>query len=122
MFPHGNWRDPILINTIGHTAGVLLFGVIIILLIRDWRMHGTRQLKLSLIAALLALGWNIGSLIALALAGSEFASGRNHYYRQLFPIEPAPGRSPSSCPPRTTTVHRGCRLCRQRLCDHVALQ
>jgi two-component system LytT family sensor kinase len=62
---HGNWRDPILINTIGHTAGVLLFGLIIILLIRDWRTHRMRQTRLSLIAAVLALGWNIGSLVAL---------------------------------------------------------
>ncbi|HEX4810237.1 MAG TPA: histidine kinase [Bryobacteraceae bacterium] len=71
MLEHGSLRDPILINTIGHTAGVLLFGLIIILLIRDWRIHGMRQIKLSLIAALLALGWNIGSLIALALPYSD---------------------------------------------------
>ncbi|MBV8810785.1 MAG: histidine kinase, partial [Acidobacteriaceae bacterium] len=63
---HGSWRDPILINTIGHTAGVLLFGLIATLLIRDWRIHGIRQTRLSLVAALLALGWNIGSLIILA--------------------------------------------------------
>ena len=66
MAVSGNWRDPILINTIGHTAGVLLFGLIIALLIRDWRTHGVRRTKLSLIAALLALGWNAGSLIVLA--------------------------------------------------------
>jgi len=62
----GNWRDPIFINTIGHSAGVLLFGMIIALLMRDWPTHGMRRTKLSLIAALLALGWNIGSLIVLA--------------------------------------------------------
>ena len=61
-----NWRDPILINTIGHSAGVLLFGLIIALLLRDWRTHGMRRIKLSLIAAVLALGWNIGSLVVLA--------------------------------------------------------
>jgi signal transduction histidine kinase len=59
-------RDPVLINTVGHTAGVLLFGLIIVLLIRDWRAHGVRQTKLSLVAAALALGWNVGSLVALA--------------------------------------------------------
>jgi signal transduction histidine kinase len=63
-------RDPVLINTVGHTAGVLLFGLIIILLIQDWRAHGVRQTKLSLVAAVLALGWNIGSLVALASNGS----------------------------------------------------
>ena len=66
MNVHGAWHDPILINTIGHTAGVLLFGLIIALLIRDWRTHGMRRIKLSMAAAALALGWNIGSLIALA--------------------------------------------------------
>ncbi len=66
MVVHSTWRDPILINTIGHTAGVVLFGVIIALLIRDWRTHGMRQIKLSLVAAVLAFGWNIGSLVVLA--------------------------------------------------------
>src|SRR5690348_10953857 len=66
------WHDPILINTIGHTAGVLLFGLIIALLIRDWRSHDMRQIKLSLIAALLALGWNIGSLTVLGSPDAGF--------------------------------------------------
>jgi hypothetical protein len=66
MTVHSNWHDPSLINTIGHTAGVLLFGLIIALLIRDWRTREMRQIKLSLIAATLAFGWNIGSLIVLA--------------------------------------------------------
>ncbi len=66
MFNHFNLRDPVLINTVGHTAGLLLFGLIIVLIIRDWRDHGIRQTKLSLIASVLALGWNVGSLIALA--------------------------------------------------------
>jgi signal transduction histidine kinase len=69
MTASGNWRDPIFINTIGHSAGVLLFGLIIALLIRDWHTHGVRRTKLSLIAALLALGWNIGSLLVLASNG-----------------------------------------------------
>jgi hypothetical protein len=66
MTLHNSWHDPSLINTIGHTAGVLLFGLIIVLLIRDWRTHEMRQINLSLIAATLAFGWNIGSLIVLA--------------------------------------------------------
>lgn len=67
MLDYGSLRDPILVNTIGHTAGLLLFGVIIVLLIRDWRIHGVRRTKLSLVAAILALSWNVGSLIVLAL-------------------------------------------------------
>lgn len=66
MLKSSTLLDPVLINTIGHTAGILLFGLFAILLIRDWRAHGIRHIKLSLIAALLALGWNIGSLIVLA--------------------------------------------------------
>jgi two-component system, LytTR family, sensor kinase len=62
-------RDPVLINTVGHSAGLLLFGLILILLILDWRAHGMRQTRLSLAAAALALIWNAGSLIALALHG-----------------------------------------------------
>lgn len=66
MLKDFNLRDPVLINTTGHSAGLLLFGLIIILLIRDWRAHGVRQTKLSLAAAALALSWNAGSLVALA--------------------------------------------------------
>jgi two-component sensor histidine kinase len=60
-----SWRDPILINTVGHWAGVLLFSVTILLLVRNWRLHGIKSVKLPLIAAGLALGWNLGSLFIL---------------------------------------------------------
>ncbi len=66
MLTGTNLRDPVLINTIGHTAGVLLFGFIIALLIRDRRSYGIRQTRLSTLAAALALAWNVGSLVALA--------------------------------------------------------
>lgn len=66
MLTGTNLRDPVLINTIGHTAGLLLFGFMIALLIRDRRAHGIRQIRLSILAAALALAWNVGSLIALA--------------------------------------------------------
>src|ERR1700744_1809109 len=69
MLNEWSLRDPVLINTIGHTAGVLLFGLIIVLLLRDRRAHGIRETKLSIVAASLAFGWNVGSLIALG-AGS----------------------------------------------------
>ena len=66
MLTGAHLRDPILINTIGHTAGLLLFGFIIALLIRDRRAHGIPQINLPLIAAGLALAWNAGSLVAIA--------------------------------------------------------
>ncbi len=59
-------RNPVLINSIGHTAGLLLFGLILLLLIKDWRANGIGQTRLSLIAAGLAFCWNLGSLIVLA--------------------------------------------------------
>ncbi len=65
MWNNANLTDPVLINTIGHTAGLLLFGLTIGLLIRDWRSNGVRQTRLSVVAAALALAWNAGSLIAL---------------------------------------------------------
>lgn len=65
MLTNVSWSDPILINSIGHTAGLLAFGLILLLLIRDWRSRGVDQPKLPLLAALLALGWNAGSLVAL---------------------------------------------------------
>jgi two-component system LytT family sensor kinase len=65
MWNNANLTDPVLINTIGHTAGLLLFGLTIGLLIRDWRSNGVRQTRLSVVAATLALAWNAGSLIAL---------------------------------------------------------
>ena len=51
---------------------MLLFGLIVALLIRDWRTRGMRHTKLSLIAALLALGWNIGSLVVLGSPARGF--------------------------------------------------
>jgi two-component system, LytTR family, sensor kinase len=66
MLNNANLRDPVLINTIGHTAGLLLFGLIIVLLIRDWHGNGIRQARLSLMAAALAFSWNMGSLFVLA--------------------------------------------------------
>ena len=74
MLTDSNLRDPVLINTIGHTAGVLLFGFIITLFLRDRRAHGIRQTQLSIIAAALALGWNIGSLLALGVGDPSSAS------------------------------------------------
>ncbi len=65
MLNQANWLDPILVNSIGHTAALLVFGLIIVLLVQDWQTQRVRQTKLPLIAAVLALGWNVGSLIAL---------------------------------------------------------
>ena len=65
MSPGATLHNPILINSIGHSAGLLVFGLILVLLIRDGRTHGIRQTRLSLAAALLAFAWNAGSLVAI---------------------------------------------------------
>jgi two-component system, LytTR family, sensor kinase len=64
--------DPGLINTIGHSLGLLLFGFTILLLVRDWRSNGVRQTRLSIVAASLALLWNAGSLVALGSRHEHF--------------------------------------------------
>lgn len=66
MFSTFNFRDPLTINTVGHSVGLLLFAVVVALLIADWRRNGIRQTGLTLIAASLALLWNLGSLLVLA--------------------------------------------------------
>ena len=71
LLPNQNIFDPILINTVGHAAGVILFGLIVVLLVRDGRLHATHQIKMSLVAAGLAFGWNIGSLVVMASAEPE---------------------------------------------------
>jgi hypothetical protein len=76
MLTEASLRDPILINTVGHTAGALLFGFIITLLLRDRHNHGVRDTQLSILAAALALGWNIGSLIALGVGNPDGLSIR----------------------------------------------
>lgn len=66
-----NFRAPLLINTIGHSVGVLLFGVLVALLFKDQRRHAVMQTRLPLIAGLLGLLWNLGSLLVLASSESD---------------------------------------------------
>jgi len=57
----------LLINALGHSAGVLIFGIFLVLLIQD---RATRRLRggfKSVLAAALALAWNLASLIVLGL-------------------------------------------------------
>ncbi len=59
--------DPLLINTLGHAIGVVLFGVFLILAAGLRRSGGSRRSPLSLLAATLALTWNLASLLILSL-------------------------------------------------------
>jgi len=59
-------HEPILVNTIGHCAGALIFGILLYLFAKNWpRAREARSLQPALAAAL-AMLWNVGSLIALA--------------------------------------------------------
>ncbi len=65
-----NIHEPELVNTLGHSAGVLLFGYLFWLLLRDLRGRRVETPVLPAVAALLALIWNAGSLFALGSRGS----------------------------------------------------
>ena len=59
-----------IINTIGHAAGVLIFGIFLYLVIRRKSAARLRVGRLPLAAATLALLWNFASLVVLTL-GTE---------------------------------------------------
>lgn len=59
---------PLLVNTLGHAAGVLLFGIFLVLLLQD-RASGPR--RKPMVAAVLALVWNLASLIVLGAGDSD---------------------------------------------------
>jgi two-component system LytT family sensor kinase len=59
---------PVLVNTIGHCAGAIAFGILLYLLLLDWRRATSDRSLLPSIAACLALLWNMGSLIGMATA------------------------------------------------------
>jgi two-component system LytT family sensor kinase len=59
-------HEPVLVNTIGHCAGAVIFGMLLYFFLVNWRRAREERSRLPAIAAALALLWNIGSLIALA--------------------------------------------------------
>jgi two-component system LytT family sensor kinase len=65
-----NIHEPQLVNTIGHSAGAVLFGIFLFLLIRDRAGGAFRDRWQSFAAAALAFLWNAGSLAVLATANT----------------------------------------------------
>ena len=57
---------PTLVNTIGHAAGAIIFGILLYLLFNDWRRNPSGKPVLPTVAAALALLWNLGSMVGLA--------------------------------------------------------
>ena len=66
-------HEPLLVNTLGHCAGAIVFGIFLALVIRD-RQRGSRLL---MAAAVLALLWNAGSLAVLLLPSHGMLGHRN---------------------------------------------
>ena len=58
-----NLHEPIFVNIIGHTAGAIIFGIFLVLFLRDRARR--RGSWLSAAAAGLAFLWNFGSLAVL---------------------------------------------------------
>jgi hypothetical protein len=58
-------HEPILVNTIGHCGGAVIFGMLLYFFRTNWRRGREKRAKLPILAAALAFLWNIGSLIAL---------------------------------------------------------
>ncbi len=58
-------HEPVLVNTIGHCAGAVLFGMLLYFFLLNWRRAREQRTKLPLLAAALAFLWNVGSLVAL---------------------------------------------------------
>src|ERR1700730_13542427 len=59
-------HEPVLVNTIGHCAGAIIFGILLYLFVVNWRRAREERTSLPAVAAALAMLWNIGSLIAIA--------------------------------------------------------
>ncbi len=59
-------HEPVLVNTVGHCAGAVIFGILLYFFLVDWRRAREQRSLLPAAAAALAMLWNLGSLVALA--------------------------------------------------------
>ena len=60
-------KESLLVNTLGHAAGVLVFSIFLFLLIQDRAARRLRGGVKSMLAAALALVWNLASLLVLGM-------------------------------------------------------
>jgi two-component system, LytTR family, sensor kinase len=65
-----NVHEPVLLNAVSHAAGALIFAIFIGLLLRQHGWNTLRRGGLSVLAASLAVVWNAGSVVGVALAGA----------------------------------------------------
>ena len=68
-----HFHQPLLVNLLGHAAGMLIFGIFLVLLWRDRAGQKLRGGRLSLASGVLAFVWNTGSVIVLGFAGTATA-------------------------------------------------
>ena len=68
-------HEPVLVNTIGHCAGAVIFGMLLYFFLVNRCSAGEERSSLPAVAAALAMLWNLGSLVALAAGprGSQLA-------------------------------------------------
>ncbi|MCC6363902.1 MAG: histidine kinase [Bryobacterales bacterium] len=59
-------HEPLLVNTLGHCAGTLIFAIFLYLLLRDRAGAKLRGSRLTITATALALLWNFASLLVIA--------------------------------------------------------
>ena len=64
-------NESVLVNSLGHCAGVLIFGIFLVLLIRDRAARRLRGNSKSMLAAALALIWNLASLAVLGMGSRD---------------------------------------------------
>jgi hypothetical protein len=62
---------PLIVNTVGHCAGAIVFGIFLYLFVAGWRRGAKTGAPLPAIAAALAMLWNLGSLLGLATQQSD---------------------------------------------------
>jgi len=66
---------PLLINVLGHAGGTLIFAIFLVLLFSGRGWSGARGRYLPALAAILALVWNLGSLLVLSWPGMPAVAG-----------------------------------------------
>lgn len=59
-------RDQLLIDTVGHSAGLVLFGFLVVLFRRNQVVGKTHESRMSTVAAAFVLIWNLAELLLLA--------------------------------------------------------
>ena len=59
-------HEPVLVNTIGHCAGAMIFGMLLYFLVVNRHRAREDRSRLPAVAAALAMLWNVGSLVAMA--------------------------------------------------------